>query len=222
MTTPETASRKEQREASDRKMLRAATALVSKRGIAGAKLSQIGLDAGYSANLPVQRFGTKLALLIAVLDGIEARFLRHVEARVGTRRGAEALAERIRLQLEAVRDMPESAIALYHLIIESTGSMPDLRPRVARLQEAYHRNLRTYLEQAQAAGELAPGMDIERAARVISGAIGGMSMQAIVEERTRALGDDAPALAEMLLAPVLAKGVSPARPGTASPRSPRG
>ncbi|MAM62192.1 TetR family transcriptional regulator [Maritimibacter sp. UBA3975] len=205
MTTTEPDTRKARREASDRRMLRAATALISKGGIAGAKLAQIGVDAGYSPNLPVQRFGTKLALLEAVLDGIEERFLRHVEARVGTRRGAEALAERIRLQLEAVRDMPESAVALYHLIIESTGSMPDLRPRVARLQRAYHDNLRLYLEQAALAGELAPETDIDRAARVISGAIGGMSMQAIVEDRTRALGDDAEALASHLLAPILAR-----------------
>ncbi|MZR11481.1 TetR/AcrR family transcriptional regulator [Maritimibacter sp. DP07] len=205
MTRAELGSKKDRREASDRRMLRAATALISKGGIAGAKLAQIGIDAGYSPNLPVQRFGTKLALLIAVLDGIEDRFLRHVENRVGEKRGVAALAERIRLQLEAVRDMPESAIALYHLIIESTGSMPDLKPRVAGLQKAYHDNLHTYLEQAQAAGELAPDADINRAARLISGAISGMSIQAIVDERTKELGDDAEALAAQLLAPILAR-----------------
>ena len=202
-TTPET--RQQRREASDRKMLRAATTLIARHGIAGAKLAQIGIDAGYSPNLPVQRFGTKTALLIAVLEGIEARFLRHVETRVGTKRGAEALAERIRLQLEAVRDMPDSAIALYHLIVESTGSLPDLRPRVVGLQAAYHETLRLYLDQAAAAGELAPETDIDRAARLISGAIGGMSMQAIVDGRTGDLGDDAPALAGLLIAPILAR-----------------
>lgn len=204
MTTSDL-GRKERRDLSDRRMLRAATALISREGIAGAKLAQIGVDAGYSPNLPVQRFGTKSALLIAVLDGIEERFLRHVEARVGARRGAEALTERITLQLEAVRDMPESAMALYHLIIESTGSMPDLRPGVVRLQKAYHDNLCTYLEQADAAGELAPGTDIEQAARVISGAISGMSIQAIVEDRTTALGDEAAGIAARLLAPVMAR-----------------
>lgn len=204
MTTSEPGIRKARREESDRRMLRAATTLISKRGIAGAKLAQIGVDAGYSPNLPVQRFGTKLALIEAVLDGIEERFLRHVQTRVGARRGADALAERIRLQLEAVRDMPDSAIALYHLIIESTGAMPELRPRVARLQRAYHDNLCLYLDQAAAAGELLPETDIDRATRVISGAIAGMSMQAIIEDRTKALGDDAGALVEHLLAPILA------------------
>lgn len=203
MTATELGPKKERREASDRRMLRAATTLISRNGISGAKLAQIGVDAGYSPNLPVQRFGTKTALLIAVLDAIEERFLRHVETRVGARRGAAALAERITLQLEAVRDMPESAIALYHLIIESTGSMPDLRPGVVRLQAAYRDNLIIYLRQAEDADELAHGTDVEQAARVISGAISGMSIQAIVEDRTKALGDEASDLANLLLAPML-------------------
>lgn len=191
--------KKERREASDRRMLRAAMALIRQKGIAGANLAQIGIDAGYSRGLPVQRFGTKLALLIAVLDAIEDRFMRHVEKRVGTRRGCAALAERIRLQLEAVRDMPDSAVALYHLIIDSTGATPELRPRVVALQAAYHENLRGYLSQAHEMGELLPDVDIDRSARMISGTISGMSIQAIVDGRTERLGDDAAALAKMLL-----------------------
>ena len=205
MTPTELGPKKQRRAESDRRMLRSATALVSQHGIAGAKLADIGRAAGYSPNLPVQRFGSKTALLIAVLDGIEERFLRHVETRIGTKTGVAAVSERIRLQLEAVRDMPESAIALYHLIIESTGSIPELRPRVVQLQRAYHDSLRIYLAQAALAGELSEGTDVDRVTRVISGTIAGMSMQAIVEGTTRALGDDAPALAEMLLGPLLAE-----------------
>ncbi|MBL6429004.1 MAG: TetR family transcriptional regulator C-terminal domain-containing protein [Maritimibacter sp.] len=191
--------KKERREESDRRMLRAAMALIRKKGISGANLAQIGLDAGYSKGLPVQRFGTKLALLIAVLEAIEDRFLRHVEKRVGDRRGCAALAERIRLQLDAVRDMPDSAIALYHLIVESMGASPDLQPRVAALQAAYHANLRSYLKQAQDMGELLPDIDIDQSARMISGTISGMSIQAIVDGHTDRLADDATYLAEMFI-----------------------
>ncbi|MGI3165717.1 TetR/AcrR family transcriptional regulator [Pseudooceanicola sp. 200-1SW] len=190
--------KKERRAASDRRMLRAATALIAARGVAGANLAQIGLDAGYSRGLPVQRFGSKLALLLAVLDAIEARFLRHVARRVGDRQGRAAIVERIRLQLEAVRDMPESAIALYHLIIESTGAMPDLAPRVAQLQAAYHDNLRVYLQEAREFGELRADLDIDAAARILSGTIGGMSIQAIVDGRTDRLGAEAEALSLLL------------------------
>lgn len=195
----ELGSKKKRRQTSDGRMLRAATALIASRGVAGASMAQIGLDAGYSRGLPMQRFGSKRALLMAVLDAIEARFLRHVERRVGDKVGREAVAERIRLQLEAVRDMPESAIALYHLIIESTGSMPELQERVTRLQNAYHDNLRGYLIQAHDMGELGSDIDVDYAVRIISGTISGMSMQAIVDGTTDRLGEDGAYLAALLL-----------------------
>ena len=194
--------KKERRAESDRRMLRAATTLIGQKGIAGANLAQIGLDAGYSRGLPVQRFGTKLALLEAVLDAIQDRFLRHVAKRVGDKKGCAAVVERIRLQLEAVRDMPDSAVALYHLIVESTGSLPELKPRVATLQRAYHDNLRGYMIEARALGELRDGVDIDQSVRAISGTISGMSIQAIVEGRTDRLADDAAFIAELWIARV--------------------
>ncbi|WP_375175136.1 TetR/AcrR family transcriptional regulator [Pseudooceanicola sp.] len=192
----------ERRRISDRKMLRAATALIGTKGTAGANLAQIGLDAGYSRGLPVQRFGTKLNLLQAVLDAIEERFMQQVEKRVGDKRGCAALTERIRFQLEAVRDMPESAGALHQLIVESTGSFPELRPRVAALHRAYRDNLRLYMRQAQEMGELRDDIDIDQSVRAISGTISGLSIQAIVDGTTDRLGEDAEFVARMYVARV--------------------
>ena len=199
-------SKQRRREISDRKMLQAATSLIGRKGTVGANLAQIGIDAGYSRGLPVQRFGTKLNLLEAVLDAIQDRFMRHVERRVGDKRGCAALAERIRLQLEAVRDMPESAIALYQLIVDSTGAIPELKPRVAQLHKAYRDNLREYMEQAREMGELRPDTDIEQSVRAISGTISGMSIQAIVDGDTDRLAEDAGFIADLFVARV-------ARPG---------
>ena len=91
---------------SDRRMLQAAVALIGRHGTVGASLADIGVEAGYSRGLPVQRFGTKLNLLETVIDTIQDRFMRQVGRRIGGRTGCEALAERIRIQMEAVRDMP--------------------------------------------------------------------------------------------------------------------
>jgi hypothetical protein len=74
---------------------------------------------------------------------------RQVERRIGGRTGCEALTERIRIQMEAVRDMPDSAIALYHLIVNSTGTLPELKPRIAELHALYRGNLRACLLQAR-------------------------------------------------------------------------
>ena len=192
--------KQQRREESDRRMLRAATALIGQKGTAGANLAQIGIDAGYSRGLPVQRFGTKLNLLEAVLDAIQDRFMRHVETEVGDKRGCAALSARIRLQLEAVRDMPDSAVALYQLIVDSTGSIPELKPRITDLHRAYRDNIRLYMQQAADMGELRDGVDIDQSVRAISGIISGMSIQAIVDGTTDRLGEDAGYITDLFVA----------------------
>lgn len=196
-------SKQRRREESDRKMLRAALALIARHGTVGASMAQIGIDAGYSRGLPVQRFGTKLALLEAVIDAVQDRFLRHVERRTAGKRGCAALVERIRVQIEAVRDMPDSAIALYHLIVDAAGAVPELKPRIALLHAAYRDNLRTYLLQAREMGELRDGLDIDQYVRTISGTISGICIQALIADGdTRRLGEDAKFIADLFVSQV--------------------
>lgn len=196
-------SKQRRREESDRQMLRAALALIARHGTVGASMAQIGIDAGYSRGLPVQRFGTKQALLEAVIDAVQDRFLRHVERRTAGKKGCAALVERIRVQIEAVRDMPDSAIALYHLIVDSAGAVPELKPRIALLHEAYRNNLRTYLQQAHEMGELREGLDIDQYVRTISGTISGICIQAlIVDGSTARLDEDARFIADLFVAQV--------------------
>lgn len=180
---PKLGSRQLRRAESDRQMLRAALSLISRHGTVGASMAQIGIDAGYSRGLPVERFGTKLALLEAAIDAIEERFLRKVAERTAGKRGLAALAERISYQIEAVQDMPDAAIALYHLIVDATGSMPELKPRVSQLLEAYRKNLRGFFEEAAQLHELRDDIDIETYVRTISGTISGISIQSLIVDR---------------------------------------
>jgi AcrR family transcriptional regulator len=216
-------SKERRRKESDRRMLRAAVALIGRHGTSGASLADIGIEAGYSRGLPVQRFGTKLNLLESVIDTIQDRFMRQVERRIGDRTGCEALAERIRIQMEAVRDMPDSAIALYHLIVDSTGTVPELKPRIAKLHALYRDNLRAYLLQARKMGELRKDVDIEQNVRAISGAISGICIQALVSGDTRKLGEDAEFVADLfidrMMEPATAK--AKARGGVKARSTPR-
>jgi AcrR family transcriptional regulator len=180
-------------------MLRAAVMLIGRHGTVGASLGQIGVDAGYSRGLPIQRFGTKLNLLEVVIDTIQDRFNRQVERRIGDRKGCEALAERIRIQMEAVRDMPDSAIALYHLIVDSTGTVPELKPRIAELHAVYRESIRAYLLQARKMGELRKDVNIDQSVRAISGAISGICIQALVSGDTAKLGEDAEFVADLVI-----------------------
>ena len=199
-TEPTPRLRQLRREASDRRMLRATLSLISRHGTVGASMAQIGVDAGYSRGLPVQRFGTKLALLEAAIDAIEERFLRKVAERTADKRGLAALAERISYQIEAVQDMPDAAIALYHLIVDATGSMPELKPRVAELLESYRKNLRGFFDEAAELGELRDDIDIDTYVRTISGTISGVSIQSLIVDREAPrLRDDARFIAAMFI-----------------------
>ena len=192
-------SKQRRRKESDRRMLRAAVMLIGRHGTVGASLGQIGVDAGYSRGLPIQRFSNKLNLLEMVIDTIQDRFTRQVERRIGDRKGCEALAERIRFQMEAVRDMPDSAIALYHLIVDSTGTVPELKPRIAELHAVYRESIRAYLLQARKMDELRKDVDIEQSVRAISGTISGICIQALVTGDTAKLGEDAEFVADLFI-----------------------
>jgi len=208
-------SKERRRRESDRRMLRAAVLLIGRHGTTGASLADIGVQAGYSRGLPIHRFGTKLRLLETVIDTIQDRFMGQVERRIGSRKGCEALAERIRIQMEAVRDMPDSAIALYHLIVDSTGTVPELKPRIAELHALYRGNLRAYLLQAREMGELRKDVDIEQNVRAISGAISGICIQALVIGDTKKLGEDAEFIADLFIDRMTEAGSRPAVSGKA-------
>ena len=187
------------REKSDRRMLRAAIALIARHGSPGASLAQIGLDAGYSRGLPAQRFGAKLKLLEAVIDVTEEYFNGLVEQRTAGKTGCEAVAARIRTQMEAVRDSPEAATAVYHLMVDAIGSVPELKPRIARLHEGSRTSLRKHVLEAQALGELRDAVDVEQSVRAIQAVISGMCLQAMIDGTTHRLGEDADVAADLLI-----------------------
>ncbi|MDF2234118.1 TetR family transcriptional regulator C-terminal domain-containing protein [Albimonas sp. CAU 1670] len=191
--------KEERREKSDRRMLRAAIALIAQHGSVGASLAQIGLDAGYSRGLPAQRFGTKLKLLETVADVTAEHFDRLVAEATAGKRGCEALAARIRAQMEAVRRSPEAATAVYHLMVDAIGSVPELKPRIAMLHEGYRRSIRKHVLEARQMGELREGVDVEETVRAIQGVISGLCLQALIAGDAERLSRDAEVAAGLLI-----------------------
>lgn len=195
-------SKQRRRAESDRRMLRAAAKLIGRHGTVGASLAMIGVEAGYSRGLPAQRFGSKLNLLEAVIDAVEERFLHEVEQRTSDKQGCDALAERIRLQIVAVHDWPESAIALYHLIVDSFGTVPELKPRIRKLLQAYRTSLNHFLDEAERLGELRDDINKPRMVRTISGTISGICIQALADDDTARLKDDADFIANLFVSQI--------------------
>ncbi|MDF1730968.1 MAG: TetR/AcrR family transcriptional regulator [Minwuia sp.] len=175
----------ERRAESDSRMLRAATQLIAKHGSAGVSLAKIGVAAGYSRGLPTERYGSKSNLLEAVIDASDAWFQRRLTARLEGRSGLDSLRERIRAHLETVRESRVPTVALFLLIIDSAATLPELRPRVQRLNERWRQGILRDLETARAAGDLPAELDPERHAMLILSAMHGVAVQALI-----GLGDD--------------------------------
>ncbi len=175
----------ERRAESDSRMLRAATQLIAKHGSAGVSLAKIGVAAGYSRGLPTERYGSKSRLLEAVIDASDAWFQRRLAARLEDLAGLASLRERIRAHLETVRESRVPTVALFLLIIDSAATLPELRPRVQRLNERWRLGILRDLESARASGTLPEDLDIERHALLILSAMHGVAVQALI-----GLGDD--------------------------------
>ncbi|MFC3226258.1 TetR/AcrR family transcriptional regulator [Marinibaculum pumilum] len=203
--TPIRRRQADRRAESDRRMMRAAISLIAANGSKGVSMAQIGMAAGFSRGLPAERFGTKLALLEAVVDVIEAWFTRRVPGILAGRTGLAALEARILGHMESVRDSSEAAIALYHLMVEAMATEPELQARITRLNAGYRAGMLLHLQEARAAGELRPGVDMEAHAMAIVSGMHGTAIQAVIDGETAALGPRARYLAEVLITAIRAE-----------------
>src|SRR5688572_14375766 len=107
----------DRREESDRRMLRAATKLFARQGVSGTSLAEVGLAAGYSRGLPVDRYGSKRGLIEALLDSMAAWFEARVAGGASARQGVEAVLERIEAHVDGARKSPLATAALYAIYL---------------------------------------------------------------------------------------------------------
>jgi AcrR family transcriptional regulator len=169
-TGPKPASRQdERRRASDARMLRAAMKIIAQKGAAGASLAEIGVAAGFSRGLPAERFGSKLALLNALMDFMEGWFAERLCKAVGDRTGLDAVRARIDAHVDSACASPVATAALYSLFVESLCAIPELQPRTRALSASFHDGFRGHLGQARRRGELRAGVDCTKMANILVG-----------------------------------------------------
>lgn len=178
-------SQAERRAESDRRMMLAALKLIAEKGSTGISMAEVGLAAGYSSGLPAARYGSKLAMLEAVVDFSEKWLLETMlKKAVKDKRGLAAVKARIGAHLDGARDTSVATIALFQLYMESLGTAVELRPRIIALSNEYKAGFTRHLREAVEMGELDPGCDVEQLAMFILGAMRGMAIQALIDGRT--------------------------------------
>ena len=171
----------ERRRDSDKRLLDAGLRLVARKGAAGATLAEIGLEAGFSRSLPLERFGSKLAFLTALIDRTETWFNQRAFANLEGKRGLEALLARIEAHLTSAVASWDATSALFLLYFESLTVIPELRPRVAAVGNAYRSALRDLIREGQALGQIRADVDADLEAMALFGAIRGSIAQWLFE-----------------------------------------
>jgi len=178
---PPRRSQEDRRAESDRRILASARRLVARKGSAGTTLAEIGLEAGYSRGLPSERFGSKHALLLGLVEQTEEAFQTQLAADLGDRTGLAAVEACIEAHLTGALRGAEGVRALYLLTMESLTVAPELHARVADLARAYRERFARHLADAQVEGEIDAAIDVQTCAAVILGALRGLISQWLVD-----------------------------------------
>jgi AcrR family transcriptional regulator len=184
---PPARTQAERRGESDRRMLRALTRLISRHGVSGTSLADVGVAAGYSRGLPVERFGSKRAMIESLLESMDVWFRHSLVAKLDGKRGLAALVARIDAHLDGARRSRTATAALFSIYVESLCVMPELRPRVALVTDGWRQGIAGHLREGQSLGEVRKGIDCDRHAAVILGAMRGLLIQHLMDEASTEL-----------------------------------
>lgn len=169
------------RKESDRRMLRAAARLFAERGVSGTSLADVGVAAGYSRGLPVERFGNKLGLITALLDAMDSWFQVHTSQLLDGAKGMRAVELRMEAHLASVERDATSTAALYSIYTESLFAMSELQPHVALVTGRWCTGLADNLREARRAGEIGRRVDCDGEARFLLAAMRGLVIQYLLD-----------------------------------------
>jgi AcrR family transcriptional regulator len=168
-------------------MLRAAMSIIAQKGAGGAALAEIGVAAGFSRGLPAERFGTKFALMNALMDFMEGWFAERLRVALDDKTGLAAVHARIDAHVGSACASPVATAALYSLFVESLYAIPELQPRTRAISASFLDGFRKHLEQARRSGELREGVNCSKMANILVGMLRGLIIQSLLEGDAGAL-----------------------------------
>ena len=146
---------------SDQRMFEVAIELVNERGTAKTTLKDIGERAGYSRGLASYRFGSKDGLWMELFARFDEIWKAHLSQYLAGKRGLAALEAAVQAQRDIFTRESGYLRAMYILWYESLGRESDIRASLARHHVIYRRDVREWIEQAQAEGNVKPDIDAE-------------------------------------------------------------
>lgn len=194
---------------SPQRVVEAAWRAVAARGLEGASVRAIAVEAGVSTGYVTHYFPSKQALLVEVLRFNNLRAAQRVAEQVADRRGLDALDAAI----EAVLPFDADRRREWQVWVAAFGSQADGDAPAAGLREGWsglRRTLRELLAQAVEDGDLDPELDLKYEAERLVAMAAGIGLAAGVQAPSASRGN-----ARQIVADHLA-GLSPS--GRSAPR----
>ncbi|BCB72586.1 TetR family transcriptional regulator [Vreelandella aquamarina] len=140
-------------------MINVGVRLIIERGPQQTTLKDVGELAGYSRGLASHRFGSKDGLFQEILSQGRKQWAEELRRLVGERRGIEALlaaTEAMRSFLTRSSDQYRAMLILWH---EASGNASPLVEKLREHHEIQRRDVRRWIEQGIAQGDIIPTAD---------------------------------------------------------------
>ena len=160
------------RKVSDEEVFAATHRAMTRLGPGELTLAEIAAEAGVTAGALSQRFGSKRQLLLQIAEAVAGGagdIIREM------RKAHRSPLAAVRAYAACMAELAPSPAALARNLayLQIDLSDPDFRAHLARQARATQRGLRALLEEAVAAGELAPGTDVGALARTLEVVLNG-------------------------------------------------
>lgn len=171
----------ERSELSDQLMIETAITTILQRGISGLRITEVGVQAGYSRGLAAMRFGTLGSLLRRVAKHVGQQWIQSVTEAVGDKKGLDAIYAVIDTQ-ERLLAPPASGIHVQYLILfHSMDPGAADRLNTGRVLAAQRRDLARWIGEAIAAGEVSTSVDPMAEADSILGSLIGIIFRSLMD-----------------------------------------
>ena len=183
-TAPPKRTQAERTALSESRILRAAMRLIARRGYTGTTLADIGEAAGYSRGLAGHRFGSKQGLLRALVEHAGGRFVQdQISPALEGRSGVDALAVIVDSYVNEIVVREERLHALYVLMGEALGPVPEIRHVFVEFNSAFRGEARKAIENGIRAGTVRRDVDAAVEAALFVGMLRGVAMQWVTDPK---------------------------------------
>jgi len=182
VSTPQRRTQEERRAESDEAIRLAAIELFADQGYLKTTLSQVGQKAGYTAGLISNRLGSKENLLKLVLQSISDGFLKNQLPEVIDETDVVAsLHTIVESYLTSVADDTSAIRALYSVMGEAIGGVPEVKDDIARFNELTRNSFVALVAKGVESGQISSSVNPASAGLVILALIRGMTMQYLAD-----------------------------------------